>query len=103
MRRGTAVMDTCDKKRCSFEDYVQMDPRIGELLKEAQTVKKVEGKSFCANHIWYGGLKSKVCEFVGFDRTSGPRELQTSAAYDAVYEKTYSALPDCDHGDDWCF
>jgi hypothetical protein len=36
----------------SFEDYVQMDPRIGELLKEAQAIKAIPGERFCANRIW---------------------------------------------------
>ena len=84
----------------SFEDYVRMDPRIGELLKEAQAIKAIPGERFCANRTWYGnagepGLKGKMVHLVGECRSAGPRELQTSVAYDTVYERIYSALPDC--------
>ncbi len=87
----------------TFADAVKLDSRIGDLLKEAQAVKRIEGKSFCANEIWYGyngrsredGLRYKVQLLVGHARQDGPAELKTSKAYDVVYEMIYNALPDC--------
>lgn len=33
---ATDALTSADAKRYSFEDYVQMDPRIGELLRVAE-------------------------------------------------------------------
>jgi hypothetical protein len=85
-----------------FEAYLAMDPRIGELLKDAQAA--TESQPFCANRVWYrkGGLRRRVKELVGYGRPEGPNELRTSNAYEAVYRTVYRALRDCDHGDCLC-
>ena len=79
----------------SFSDLVALDSRIGDLLKEAQSVKRVRGKFFCANAVWYGEFRCRVRDIVGNWREEGPSELQTSKAYDVVYKTIYRALPDC--------
>jgi hypothetical protein len=86
--------------RRTFEDYVAMDPRLGELLKEAQGMNRSKGSSFYANNVWYraGGLRSKVKELVGYSRPQGPHELRTSAAYEACYRTIYRALVDRNQG-----
>jgi hypothetical protein len=93
-----AGLDKAEKLH-TFEEYAQVDERIGELLQQAQAVKRTEGERFCANSVWYGPerLRSKVVKLVGTGRKVGPPELQTSSAYDIVYRKVYDALPDCYH------
>jgi hypothetical protein len=86
----------------TFDDYVAMDPRLGELLLEAQAANRSKGNSFHANNLWYrnGGLRSKVKELIGYGRPDGPLELRTSAAYEVVYRTVYRALVDRNAGDD---
>ena len=87
------------QEHLTFEHCLAMDPRIAELLVEAGLAIAPKDKPFCANCIWYrrGGLKSRLVELVGLGRAEGPPQLQTSAAYDAVYHRCYEALPDCNH------
>jgi hypothetical protein len=83
----------------NFANLVELDSRIGELLKR-KLFKRVDGKPFCANGIWYGyrnttGLKWTMQHLVGFGRQAGPAKLQTEEAYRLAYKTIYSALPDC--------
>jgi hypothetical protein len=86
----------------TWAELVKAEPKLGELLAEAQAVKD-DGRtpSFCANRIWYapGGFKDRLCRLVGWDRKGHP-VLGTMQAYDVAYETIYDALPDC--RDCWC-
>jgi hypothetical protein len=49
-----------------FAKLVELDSRVGDLMKAAQAVKRVKGAPFCANEVWYGrSLRSKLQALVG--------------------------------------
>jgi hypothetical protein len=87
------------EKQYQFADYVQMDPRIGELLREAQRADHGDAERFCRFNAWYapGGFRSQVVHLVGYMREGQdcPLPLQSSQAYDVVYERILGALPPC--------
>lgn len=81
----------------TWKDIVRLEPRLADLLKEAQTVDG-SGEHFCANRIWYGtppdhGMKGRLQYLVGL-MAANPK-LRTSEAYDLAYQTIYRALPDC--------
>lgn len=87
---------------------MRLDPRINELLKEAQDQCDTgAGDYYCANAIWFGyeqyeglGLKERLCDLVGWERVSKQYMgvLGGHEAYDIAYAKIYDALPDCRGG-----
>jgi len=90
------------KKGLTFKQIVAIEPRLGDLLKEAQSFHETAKgyPNFCANEHFYGygsqpgmSLKHRVVALVGW---MSPRpELQTRQAYDEAYNTIYDALPDC--------
>src|SRR5437016_5708390 len=88
--------------RPMFDDLVSLEPRLADLLKEAQGYRRKARRRFCANAVWYGyrghapGLKQQLSELVGW--YSGRKDLLgTPGAYDVAYQTLYYALPDCRH------
>lgn len=71
----------------SWEELVKREPRLDELLREAQKYKPSPG--FCAREVWYGphGLKRRLRELVGYDRSDDDPVLSTSEAYDVAYRR----------------
>jgi hypothetical protein len=91
--RGPAIPPTLD-------ELVGLEPRIAELLAEAEHARETAGPTFCANAVFYGyaghdpGLKCRLSKLVGW--TSGQKGLlRTSAAYDVVYKEVWGMLPPC--------
>ena len=82
-------MDTLEQRR-DFAFYASLDPRIGALLAEAQTVKPTPGQRFCANVAWYGpdGLRSRLRDVVGYGRQDGVQALRTTHAYSTVFQSS---------------
>jgi hypothetical protein len=85
----------------TLTEYIKLDPRIGELLAEAQRVKP-KGLNFCCNAVFFGlgkyhgmGFKPRLKRLAGFLRGTGPEVLQTSLSYEIVYRSIYNALPCC--------
>ncbi len=89
----------------TFDELVALEPRLADLLAEAQAYHANRPRGFCANAVWYGypghqpGLKKRLAELVGF--TSG-REgvLGGSAGYEVAYRTIYRGLPNCKHQGD---
>jgi hypothetical protein len=88
--------------RPTFDELVALEPRLADLLAEAQDYHAKRPRGFCANAVWYGypghrpGLKKRLSELVGFTSGHGG-VLGSSAAYDVAYKATYQALPNCKH------
>jgi hypothetical protein len=77
-----------------FEDYLHMEPRLLEILRDAKKMEREGGDRFCGLGAWHGfspevdpalSLKARVSALVGYERP-GPEDdpLGTSAAYDTV-------------------
>lgn len=77
------------------EEAVRLDPRIGDVVREAQR-RRAGGVPL--NHAWSGGgrcaigLKHLLAGLVGLGRREGPPELQTSQAYDVVADYVLGIL-----------
>lgn len=89
-------------QRLTFRELVKLEPKLGELLKQAQTVKDDGSQEYyCGNAVWYGydgypGFKSSLCALIGFDRLEeGDERLYSSDAYEIAYQTVYDALPCC--------
>lgn len=87
-----------------FLRYAILEPRLIDLLVEAAatTAPDDPDEPFCANAVFFAyrnvraGLKWRLSRLVGWSAPRDSRdELKTEAAYDAVYERIYAALPDC--------
>jgi hypothetical protein len=92
-------------KRLTWAAMVELEPMLGELLREVKAIRAPEGERFCANEVWYGynghpGIKPRLCELVGWDAKHPA--LRTIQAYDLAYDYLYDRLPDCrDCGEMW--
>lgn len=86
------------KHRALFARLCVVEPRLTQLLKEAQSIED-DGKqpSFCGNDIWYDKFKERMSLLVGWEPmlAQGKEILCTEQAYDAAYLVLYDALPDC--------
>lgn len=86
-------------KPLTWAKVINLEPALKRLLEEIRRVKDDKRRrSFCANNVWYGyggyrGFKEPMHSLVGWEARNA--ELRTMEAYDLVYEKLYSALPDC--------
>ncbi len=81
----------------TFQELVEIEPRLKDLLDEAIRLSKEPGGYWDKNHLWYGhvnspSLKHRMAAIVGMYRKIGPAILQTSEAYDVCYTKLYRAL-----------
>ena len=100
MRRDTPI---------TWEELVEREPRLAELLADVLTVKDGGGPYFCANEAWYSrpaenprpqrlggyGFKSRMVDLVGWDAETDDPALRTQAAYSVAYQKLYAPLPPC--------
>jgi hypothetical protein len=93
--------------RPSFEELVSLEPRLADLLAEAQAYHTKRPRGFCANAVFYGypghrpGLKKRLSELVGY--TCGQEGVLGSwEAHDVAYRAIYQALPDCKHPEGEC-
>lgn len=86
--------------KITWDQLIELEPRLLDLYNKAKACKQTEG--FCANRVWYGGLKKDLCGLVGWNCKS-PSILNTEAAYEIAYDKVYSALPDCIHEGEMCW
>jgi hypothetical protein len=85
-----------------FPILAHVEPRLGVLLRTAQSYRKERGERFCANELWHGyglhrgqGLKPLLRQLVGIDRDSQHAVLGSSFAYNLAHDTIYNALPDC--------
>lgn len=94
------------KMKLTWHKLAQLEPRLSEVLKQAQAIRDDRSdSSFCANRVWFGydepgpgprGFKSKVSSLVGWcSVNAGHPVLGSSEAYDLAYRTVYDALPDC--------
>ncbi|MDR1704222.1 MAG: hypothetical protein LBS19_06010 [Clostridiales bacterium] len=83
--------------RAEFNEYAQYSGELRELEKEIleYAEQNRHTKNFCANHIWYGNFKIRLCKLVGW--SAKDKRLNSEKAYDAVYDYLYNLLPDCNH------
>ena len=92
----------------NFNDLAALEPKLLPLFNEAAEISgRTLPENFCANSIWFvydghAGIKRRLMPLVGWDRQDGPELLQTSEAYDVVYQTIYDALPACS-GNCGCF
>jgi hypothetical protein len=83
--------------RPTFDELVALEPRLADLLAEAQAVRRQKGRRLNVNQTFFAygnfaaGFKGRLSRLVG--HASG-REgvLGTSAAYDTVYWTVYHTL-----------
>ena len=89
-------------KRKEFLEYAQYDDRLLQLEERIQAHSNLErtNKNYCANAAWYGTFKKEVVKLVGW--SADDAMLQSSAAYEAVYDYLYNLLPDCAHESTLC-
>lgn len=83
--------------KLTFSQYCELEPRLIDLLKRAQSYAACDEECFCANAVWYGsgGIKQALCDLVGWDANVVDSRLAGTSAYDVCYEAIYEALPDC--------
>lgn len=78
---------------------IGFDQRVAVLLAVSRVLRAryYGDPSFCANRVWYGGMREILCRLVGWSATHWPRGhwMGSSEAYSAVYEAAYWLLPDC--------
>jgi hypothetical protein len=87
--------------KITWEELVQIEPRLQQLYQKVRRIKDRGGRYFCANECWYGdddhdGLKEEMQYLVGYltPASCDPR-IRTMKAYSLAYSKLYNALPDC--------
>lgn len=78
-------------KPLSWENIAELEPRVQELLDEIRAERPNDGNYLC---IW-NRYKDRMYELVGWEReTMLHPELQSSAAYNIVYDKLLHTLRD---------
>lgn len=99
-----------DEARQAFDAYVRIEPRLAELWEQCReaappvhtsdaddvydvdafdiddTATDKPDAGWCAEDFFFDEVKSELMLLVGVYRRTGPAELQTTKAYDAVYE-----------------
>jgi hypothetical protein len=89
-----------ERPKPMFDDLARLEPRLADLLAEAQGYGRDRNPDFCANAVWYGyaghqpGLRSRLTKLVGWESGHGGL-LGSSLAYDIAYDTIEAALPDC--------
>lgn len=89
------------KTKATFGDLCQIQPKLRDLLRQAQQAPA--GDDFCANEFYYGyghfkrqgGLKKRIIELVGWEACTNHNLLLSSEAYDIVVDTIWNALPAC--------
>lgn len=74
----------------TWESLCEREPRLIDLLKEAQRLRRNRPLKYYPGDTWYHNLKPKMSDLVGYGSTD--EVLSTSQAYDLVYQKLYHAL-----------
>ena len=92
-------MKATTKTKQRFDEICEIEPQLGALYREARAYHKTADDNFCANDIWYGKMKSRFVELVGW--TAMKEKLRNSIDYQIAYAMIYDALPDCRHPG-WC-
>jgi hypothetical protein len=88
-------------EKLTWRDLVRLEPRLGELEREARAVRRsprARDPHFCANDSWYGrrgwiGFKPRLLWLVGWEARNPA--LRTCQAYDIAYRYLYDLLPPC--------
>jgi hypothetical protein len=84
----------------TFAELAKREPRLLDLLAEAQAHHRNREPVFCANAVMLGypgfqpGLKNRLRRLVGWEAGQGGM-LRTREAYDLAFQTIYQALPDC--------
>ena len=84
---------TIETKR--FEEICEIEPGIAFLYETAKGYHANADEDFCANRVWYGGMKRILINLVGWEAVRP--ELRSSEDYNIAYDTVYEALPDCRH------
>jgi hypothetical protein len=86
----------------TFKELVELEPRLGELLKQIKAEGIVTTYRECWLQRWYGvggdrqGYKQKMMKLVGWTREDRNPKLINSEAYDIAYRTLSEALPACE-------
>jgi hypothetical protein len=64
----------------SFETLTCAEPMLSALEAVAKAVRAEPGKPFCANKIWYAGLKPLMVHFIGRARGYPPNPAKDPAS-----------------------
>lgn len=102
-RVENTTSDSPKDKYLSWEELVELEPRLDRLRKEIELIKDDDPSPdtfFCANGTWKQLFLWRFLELVGWSRKSGDPRLRTSEAYDVAHFKLYNLLPDCRNC--WC-
>ena len=80
-----------------FNRLAKLEPRLVDLRKWVLRIAEQgrRARTFCANQVALDLIDPRVSKLVGWDRTDGPAELQTSSAYDIAFGYLYECLPNC--------
>lgn len=90
--RGASTAEGCN---LPWPELVALEPQLADLLREAEAVRDLGGRYFCANRIWYAAFKPRLQQLVGWCSDHHDPRLRTSCSYATAYETIYHALPDC--------
>lgn len=90
--RGASTAEGCN---LSWPELVELEPRLADLLREAEGVRDLGGPYFCANRIWYAAFKPRLKQLVGWHSDHQDPRMRTMCSYATAYETVYHALPDC--------
>jgi hypothetical protein len=88
--------------RKEFLELAQYDDRLLQLerrIKAHANLGRIN-KNYCANSAWYRIFKREVVELVGWN--ADDIRLQSSRAYETVYDYLYNLLPDCTCESSFC-
>jgi len=94
-------------EKIEFSDLANLEPKLADLMAEAQGHHRNTPANFCRIRCWYGknefapGLRSRLRLLVGWAVPRSRGILAGERAYSRAYRAIYDALPPCKPGC-WC-
>lgn len=89
-----------DRDAITWDDLIQREPRLADLLEEAEAVRDEGRTGFCAMTAFYRHIRPPMLTLVGWEAERDDRVLLTSRAYDLAARRLLDALPPCRNC--WC-
>lgn len=81
------------KDSITLQQIIQIEPRVGVLLRLARSTHGRKSHWFCANEVWYELYKPRLEKLVGWEAEIDA--LESSEAYGVACEAIYRSLPGC--------